>query len=70
MTSDLVWKYTFFIPIRGNQESVSIKKGLRFYGKIKSKEILTVFFDFLFLFLAFCYKMGLGEFDTSSERGF
>lgn len=46
MTSDLIRKYTFFIPIRGNQESVSIKKVLFFYGKIKSKEILTVFFRF------------------------
>jgi len=46
MTSDLTGKYTFFSPISENQGAVSIKNGLCFYGKIKRKEIFTVFFRF------------------------
>lgn len=38
--------------------------------KSRGKRFLLFFFDFLFLFLAFCYKMGLGEFDTSTRGRF
>lgn len=44
----------------GGNKTVSIKKHTVFYEKIKKKENLHVFKQFLFLFLSFYYKIGLG----------
>ncbi len=41
------------------KNTVSMQKVYVFYGKINGKEILYVFLQNLFLFLALCYKIDL-----------
>lgn len=54
----------------GGNKTVSIKKYTVFYEKIKKKENLHVFKQFLFLFLSFYYKMGLGYLNNDAANVF